>query len=85
MKCLIKRFARWVLSKELKWDAELIERLRGYGRPHIPELKSDGTDQSDTLQMMLDINCGAYIPEGELYMGCCIEAGDATITGEVKE
>ena len=73
MKQLIKKFSKWILSEELKQDDELIYRLRSYCRPHLTELRSNGEDQENEVQMFFDINEHLTLPYGIFKIGTCIK------------
>ena len=85
IKKLIKRVARRVLKAELDSTDRLIERLRNYARPHIPELIDDGSDQSYNLQFQLDVNNKVYIPQGIYNLNTKVSfEASAIIEGEIE-
>ncbi|CAL9978010.1 hypothetical protein VPHF99_0225 [Vibrio phage F99] len=88
---MLKRFCRWILSDEignlnqkLEAESDRAERLADRLRPHLPELKPDGTCQADNLQFILDVNQSAKIDMGMYTVATTVVLGDgATIKGEV--
>lgn len=62
---LLKKIARRILEDEIDFNNRLIERLKGYARPHIPELEPYAGDQSYNIQFRLDVIGCAHIPKGE--------------------
>lgn len=72
IKIFLKGAARKILNDEIKEREALIERLTSYAKPHMPELKSDGSDQTYNLQYRFDVGCG-YIPNGIFNIKNCIK------------
>ena len=77
---LLKQLARRILKDELEADSELIERLRGYARPHIPKLEPDGTDQTYNLQYKIDVDCFAHFPSGNIRTNNVVTLGSLSRT-----
>ena len=59
---MFKRIARWILRSEFASQERLISRLRKYCYPYLPEIVADGTDQTENVQMHLDVKHGVVLP-----------------------
>lgn len=87
---MIKRLCRWILKRELEeaknslaGQRELSKSLAIRLKPHMPELKSDGSCQSDTLSFQMDV-CRAldeplHMPVGTFTVNSNITLKGATM------